>query len=161
MQRSASRAALSSDPRLTRQPPTGEAFGPASRGECMNAIARGLLGVFLLFAVFHDAFAASSIVRELPPGLVVPDAARPGPNFDVDRATEAYLDLLSPEQRELSNAYFEGGYWLQLWGVLYGLAVAALLLWTGVSQRMRDIGRRMTRRVWLQTLIYAFLWVLV
>jgi hypothetical protein len=33
----------------------------------------------------------------------------------VETATEAYLNLLSPEQRKLSDQYFEGGYWLQLW----------------------------------------------
>ena len=126
----------------------------------MHAIVRGLFVVALLFGVFAQSHAASSIVRELPKGLNVPDAARPGPNFDVDRATEAYLNLLTPEQRALSDAYFEGGYWLQLWGVLYGIVVAALLLWSGVSQRMRDIGRRVSRRPWVQTLVYALLWLL-
>lgn len=119
----------------------------------MNKIVRGLLAVLLLFAVFHEAGAASSIVRDLPPGLNIPDAARPGPGFDVDRATEAYLNLLSPEQRQLSDAYFEGGYWLQLWGFLYGVGIAAVLLYSGLSRRMRDIGRRVSRRPWIQTLI--------
>lgn len=126
----------------------------------MRAIVRGFLLLVLMFAVLPVAEAASSIVRDLPPGLQVPDATKPGPNFDVDRATEAYLNLLTPEQRELSNQYFEGGYWLQLWGFLYGVGVAAVLLGTGLSQRMRDIGRRASRQPWLQTLIYAFLWVL-
>ena len=126
----------------------------------MHAILRGFVAFVLLFAVFANVHAESAIVRDLPPGLQIPDAARSGPNFDVDRATQAYLDLLSPEQRALSNAYFEGGYWLQLWGVLYGLAVAALLMISGLSRRMRDIGRRVSRRPWIQTLIYAFLWLL-
>ena len=56
------------------------------------------------------------------------DAARPGPNFDVDRATQAYLDILSPEQRKLSDRYFEGGYWLQVGGFVYGLGIAAIFL---------------------------------
>jgi STE24 endopeptidase len=127
----------------------------------MNKIVRGLLAVLLLFAVFHQAGAASSIVRDLPPGLNIPDAARPGPGFDVDRATEAYLNLLSPEQRQLSDAYFEGGYWLQLWNFLYGVGIAAVLLYTGLSRRMRDIGRRVSRRPWIQTLIYGLFWVFV
>jgi STE24 endopeptidase len=126
----------------------------------MNAIVRGLLLVLLMFASVAAAQSAPSIVRDLPPGLQIPDAARPGPNLDVDRATQAYLDLLSPEQRKLSDAYFEGGYWLELWGFLYGLGVAAVLLCLGISQRMRDIGRRVSARPWLQTLIYAALWVL-
>jgi len=127
----------------------------------MRAIVRGfVLFVVIVCTVLPAAHAASTIVRDLPPGLTVPDAAKPGPAFDADRATEAYLALLTPEQRELSNRYFEGGYWLQLWGVLYGVLVAALLLFSGASQRMRDIGRRVSRRPWVQTLVYAFLWLL-
>jgi len=127
----------------------------------MHAIVRGFVWLVLALAILPAAHAASTIVRELPPGLQVPDAAKPGPAFDVDRATDAYLALLTPEQRELSNSYFEGGYWLQLWNFLYGVGVAAIFLGTGLSQRMRDIGRRFSRRPWLQTVIYALLWVLV
>jgi STE24 endopeptidase len=103
--------------------------------------------------------ADSPIARDLPPGLQIPDAARSGPNFDVDRATHAYLNLLSPEQRALSDAYFEGGYWLQLWGLLNGLAVAAVLLWGGISCQLRDLARRLSRRLWLQTVAYVAFWV--
>ena len=123
----------------------------------MNVVVRGFLVVLLLscgFSArrrrFDGRTQASTIVRGLRQTRARCGAA--GPGFDVDRATEAYLDLLSPEQRELSNAYFEGGYWLQLWEFLYGLGVAALLLYSGLSRRMRDIGRRFSRRPWLQTL---------
>src|SRR5690348_9483128 len=126
----------------------------------MRAIVRGFLVLVFFLAMLPAAHAASTVVRDLPPGLEVPDAAKPGPNFDVDQATDAYLALLTPEQRELSNRYFEGGYWLQLWGVVYGVVVAALLLRSGASQRMRDIGRRVSRRPWPPTLAYAFLWLL-
>jgi len=125
----------------------------------MKAIVRAFLVVLFVFALFPSAHAASTIVRELPPGLQIPDAAKPGPNFDVDRATQAYLDLLTPEQRKVSNDYFEGGYWIQLWEFVYGIGIAAVLLYTGLSRRMRDIGRRVSRP-WVQTLIYGFLWVL-
>ena len=127
----------------------------------MHAIMRGFVAFVLLFAVIANLHAESAIVRDLPPGLQIPDAARPGPTFDVDRATRAYLDILSPEQRKLSDAYFEGGYWLQLWGFLYGLGIAAIFLGTGLSQRLRDFGRRFTQRPWVHTLIYAFLWLVV
>jgi Zn-dependent protease with chaperone function len=127
----------------------------------MRAIVRGFVVLVLLFLAAQTVQADSPIVRELPPGLQVPDAAKPGPAFDVDRATDAYLNLLTPEQQALSNRYFEGGYWLQLWGFLYGVGVAAILLGTGLSQRMRDIGRRVSRRPWIQTMVYALLWLLV
>jgi len=106
------------------------------------------------------AFAAAPVTRDLPPGLQIPDAARPGPEFDVDRATQAYLDLLSPEQRQLSDSYFEGGYRLQLWSLLYGLGVAVVLLRSGLSRRMRDIARGRTQSKWLQAFIYGFLWLI-
>jgi STE24 endopeptidase len=108
-----------------------------------------------------SAHAAQPGARELPAGLQIPAAAQPGPDFDVDRATAAYIDLLSPAQRAASDAYFEGGYWLQLWSLLYGLAVAALLLWAGLSQRMRDLTRRWGRRVWPGTALYAVFYVLL
>ncbi len=107
------------------------------------------------------AESASPGAREFPPGLQVPEGARIGPNFDVDRATQAYLDLLTPEQRALSDAYFEGGYWLQLWGLLYGLAVCALLLLSGLSRWMRNLSERLVRRTYLQNVIYVALWLLV
>ncbi len=70
--------------------------------------------------------------------LQVPEGAQAGRGFDVDRATRAYLDLLTPEQRQRSDAYFEGGYWISLWDVLYGLAIAALLLFGRVASWLRD-----------------------
>jgi STE24 endopeptidase len=90
-------------------------------------------------------------VRDLPPGLQIPDGARTGPSFDVDRATQAYLNLLSPEQRKLSDQYFEGGYWLQLWELLWGVGACALLLVTGVSRRIGDWSHRLSRRRWIST----------
>jgi STE24 endopeptidase len=114
--------------------------------------------LFLFFGA--PASADSPIARDLPPGLQIPDAARPGSGFDVDRATESYLALLSPEQRALSDAYFEGGYWLQLWSFLYGLGIAAVLLWSGVSRWMRDLARGWVKWPWLQTVIYAAFWII-
>ena len=101
-----------------------------------------------------SAFGEGSIVRDLPPGLQVPDAAKPQPGFDVERATEAWLALLSPEQRQLSDAYFEGGYWLILWDFLYGAAISLALLALGWSARLRDLAERMTRFRALQAVLY-------
>ncbi|HEX5717362.1 MAG TPA: M48 family metallopeptidase [Thermoanaerobaculia bacterium] len=69
-------------------------------------------------------------------------------------ATEAYLARLSPAQREKSDSYFEGGYWLILWDFLYGLGVAALLLGTGLSARMRSLAERAVRFRPLQVFLY-------
>ncbi len=91
----------------------------------------------------------------LPPGLIVPDASRPGPGFDIDTATAAYVDLLSPAQRARSDAYFEGGYWLQCWNLLYTLALAALLLFSGISRRMADRARGISSRPFVFTSLYV------
>jgi len=97
------------------------------------------------------ASVAAPIERDLPAGLQIPEAAQAGPGFEVDRATDAYLSLLSPQQRQLSDQYFEGGYWLQLWELLWGVGACALLLLTGLSRRMRDWSKRLSRRGWVST----------
>ena len=81
--------------------------------------------------------------------------------FDPVAATEAYLARMTPEQRTRSDAYFEGGYWLQLWGFLYGAAVSLLLLATGLSARMRDLAVRTTRFAGLQTALYWLQYLVV
>lgn len=122
----------------------------------MKTIARFCYAAFIAwFGVSVSITAAAPIVRELPPGLHVPADAQPGPQFDVDRATAAWLGQLSPEQRSQSDAYFEGGYWLQLCSLLYGLGAMAILLWTGLSGRMRDLADRVGRRPWLSAGLYG------
>ena len=84
-------------------------------------------------------------------GNPVPQA----PAFNVEAATRAYLDRIPPDKKARSDAYFEGGYWLQLWQFLYGAALALLLLQTGVSARMRNLACRLIRFKPLQTIVYA------
>ena len=54
--------------------------------------------------------------------------AHAAPAFDPVAETEKYLASLPAEARAKSDAYFEGGYWLQLWQFLYGLAVLFAVL---------------------------------
>ncbi len=109
----------------------------------------------------NAAHVVAPLNRDLPPGLQIPEAAKPGPNFDVDAATESYLNLLSPEQRAKSDAYFEGGYWVGFFGGLYGLAVAAILLLSGLSRRMREVGVKFFKKPFLISMVYVTLWLLV
>jgi STE24 endopeptidase len=112
------------------------------------------LATVLLLCLAGAAAADQPIVRDLPPGLQIPAAAQPGPGFDVDKATQAYIDLLSPEQRQLSDRYFEGGYWLQLWEMLWTVGACVLLLVTGISRRMSRFAQRLSRRRWISTPLY-------
>ena len=93
--------------------------------------------------------------------LEIPEGAKAGQGFDVDKATDAYINLLSAEDRARSDAYMEGGYWLQLWGFVYGLGVAWLLLGTRLSTRMRNFSERIGRWRWLQTFIYGVQYFLI
>lgn len=81
--------------------------------------------------------------------------------FDVEAATRAYLGTLQGPAREQSDAYFEGGYWLILWGALVAILADWLLLRFRLSAAFRDIGERVSRRRWLVTWITALLYTLV
>jgi STE24 endopeptidase len=121
----------------------------------MRTSIRFLCIVLVACAWASGAEAESAIVRDLAPGLRVPAQAQAGPGFDAERATEAWLNLLSPEQRALSDAYFEGGYWIRLWALLYWLVLMAILLYTGLSRRMRELAERLSNRRWLSVALYS------
>jgi STE24 endopeptidase len=86
--------------------------------------------------------------------LIAAAAAAPAP-FDVEAATRAYLDTLQGAARARSDSYFEGGYWLLLWGTLVGVGISWLVLRLGWSARWRDWAERVTKRRWLQPALYA------
>ena len=87
--------------------------------------------------------------------------AASGPAFDVNAAVEAYLAKTPAAERARSNAYFEGGYWLQLWDFLSTVVVMWLLLRFRLSIRMRDLAERITRFRPLQTAIYWVQFIVV
>ena len=92
-------------------------------------------------------------VAPLPPAGVA--------HFDAMKATDAYLATISPKDKARSDAYFEGKYVLQLVDLLYGLAVAAILLWLHLSSGMRNFATRITRYRFLQVPIYVVQYVVV
>jgi STE24 endopeptidase len=104
------------------------------------AIPVGIL--FLLIGTWSPAWAQD---RQAPP-----DPSTVG----VDAATDAYLATVPPDKKARSDAYFEGGYWLNLWQFLWSSAVLITLLYTGLSARFRDAAGRLTRAQWLQPAIY-------
>ncbi len=92
---------------------------------------------------------------------LLPLAASAQEPFDIATATDAYLSQLTPEQKANSDAYFEGGYWLILWGFLYGAVEMWLLLGLGWSARMRDLAEKITSKTPLRTALYALQFVLL
>ena len=81
------------------------------------------------------------------------------PDFDPAQATARYLAQVSGAARAKSDAYFTGGYWLQLADLLYALAVAGLLLWTGVSARIQDWAQARTLSRSYQVMLYTCAYV--
>lgn len=123
-----------------------------------------LLAVLLVVstaALGQEASSPAITQPEIRVTLEIPPGAEAGQGFDVDAATRAYLDLVDAKQQQKTAAYVDGNYWLQLWGLLYGLGVAWLLLGTRLSAKIRDWTERVSRRRWLQTMLYAAQYIVI
>jgi STE24 endopeptidase len=120
---------------------------------------------FVLLSGFHVRVAKAQAQN---PGIAQDSAAVPAavgaksaPAFDVNAAVETYLAKMPAAERARSNAYFEGGYWLQLWDFLSTVVVMWLLLRFRLSMRMRDFAERVTRFRPLQTTTYWVQFIVV
>lgn len=125
-----------------------------------------IFGAALLLAALSLPAAAQPAASDLPqlPPHAAPTAriqvgALPvmdtTPAFDPDKATGRYLSKVSGVARARSDAYFEGGYWLQLLDLIYALGVAAALLWSGLSARIQDWAEARTNSRSYQVMLYV------
>ena len=80
--------------------------------------------------------------------------------LDPAAATQAWLGTVPRNEREKSDAYFEGGYWLILWNFLLAAAISILLLASRISTRLRDFSQRLTKFKTLQVTCYALPYLL-
>lgn len=85
--------------------------------------------------------------------LQLPPDAEWGPYFDVGRATDAYIATVPAAEREKSDAYFEGGYWIATWGTLIVVLVLWLMLRFRFAARLRDFAA--ARSPFLQSFVVA------
>jgi STE24 endopeptidase len=120
----------------------------------MTPLPRLTLALILALILALFPFLSVHAQTDSNPTLQIPAAARPGANFDVKAATDAWLATIPPDKKARSDSYFEGGYWLQLWDFLILAAILFLLLQTRLSARIRDWAERVTQRRHLQTLVY-------
>jgi len=91
--------------------------------------------------------------------LVLAAATTPA-GFDVNAATRAYMGMVQGAARARSDAYFEGGYWLLLWGALLSMLLNWALLHSGSSARWSAWAQRRTRRPWARPMLYAVPYIL-
>jgi STE24 endopeptidase len=92
--------------------------------------------------------------------LTVYDAWQAGLPRAADAATQAYLDRLPPAVVERADNYFEGGYWLELWNFLLGLAVAWLMLAGQRAARVRDFAQRVGRKPFFRDALFGAIYAL-
>ena len=81
-------------------------------------------------------------------------AVSSGPAFDVKAAVDAYLATVPPDKKARSDAYFEGGYWLQAWDFIIGAMITLFLLQTRLSVRLRDWAARLSSWSGIRDLAY-------
>ena len=80
--------------------------------------------------------------------------------FDPEAATQAYLATLKGAARAKSDAYFEGGYWLILWGALVAIVSELVQLNFGLARRWRDWAERIAPR-WLAPALFTVPYIIV
>ncbi len=121
------------------------------------------VGILITLLAAGSALAVPPPSESPRPKRTAPAAAPSAsatPRFDPVAATDAYVARLTPEQIAKSNAYFEGGYWLQLWSFLVSSAISLILLTTRLSAGMRNLAERVIGFRFaqgpLRTLIYGF-----
>ena len=100
------------------------------------------------------------LAAQVPPPPI--PAAATGDHIDPVAATNAYLATMPADKKARSDAYFEGGYWLQLWGFLINAIILLALLHFGVSARIRiDRDSPHSTKTVSQTAIYAIAFALL
>ena len=129
----------------------------------MKKLTRCSLLSLLLITMASGPVLAQAPATELPPRAAptvhVENSALPTidatPAFDAARATAGYLSRVNGVARASSDAYFDGGLWLQLLDLLWALGIAGLLLFTGLSARLRDWAEERTRWRSGQVMLYG------
>jgi len=115
----------------------------------------GVIVLLVLSTLWAGGCAAASAADPQFQIRPVNDEWRASLPRDADAATRAYLDRLPAAAVARSNAYFEGGYWLQLWNFLLGLAISGILLSGRRSARVRDWAQRVGRKPFFRDAIYG------
>src|SRR5438105_8914948 len=114
--------------------------------------------VLLLITVCF-AFALISISAKETPIPIAPDRVEQNVQTpDPAAATQAWLATVPRNEREKSDAYFEGRYWLILWNFLLAAAISIFLLASRISACLRDFAERVctgSRWLSLQVIVYA------
>jgi len=116
----------------------------------MKTFIAALFALLLSFAL--TAHAAENKQFQIQPAT---DAWRAALPHDAQKATQAYMDRLSPEVVQRANSYFEGGYWLTLWNFLINIPITWILLGRQRAARFRDWSYRVGKRPFIGDAIFG------
>src|SRR5262245_13466750 len=117
--------------------------------------------LILILFVFASTMALVPLSAQDGPAQSSPEITEHVKSFDPAAATKKWLDSVPRNQREKSDAYFEGGYWLILWNFLLASAISIFLLASGFSARLRDLFERITKVKNFQIACYAIAYLLI
>ena len=82
-------------------------------------------------------------------------------SIDPAAETARWLATLSPEDTARAISYTQGGHWLLLWGAIVSIAVAWIIIRTGVLSGIRDRLERRRKRPKLVSLLAGVTWLLM
>ena len=82
-------------------------------------------------------------------------------SFDAELATRAWMATIDTAARGKSDAYFEGGYWLILWGALAAIAADLVILRLGWAAALSARVARITRRPALRSFLFTIPYILL
>ncbi|HVY84244.1 MAG TPA: M48 family metallopeptidase [Caulobacterales bacterium] len=88
-------------------------------------------------------------------------AASAAPAFDPDAATRAWIATMGPQAIARSNAYFEGGYWLQFAGAALSIIIAMALMILGWAKGVRAWLEAKVKIYFFVCLLMALFYVVV
>jgi STE24 endopeptidase len=117
--------------------------------------------VQVLITVCCAFVVVAASAQETPMPVASPGSQQIVQTLDPAAATRAWLATVPRDEREKSDAYFEGGYWLILWNFLLTAAISIFLLTSRISARLRDFSQQMTRFKTLQVACYALPYLLI
>ncbi len=136
---------------------------PFERGFAMHANMSKHLVLLPITVCFVFALIPAS-TKESPMPVASAGTQQNVSALDPAAATQTWLATVPRNEREKSDAYFEGGYWLILWNFLLAAAISIFLLTSRISARLRDFAERVCRGSWqlpLQVILYAIPYFLI
>ena len=126
----------------------------------------GVLAFALLLASPLAAQPATAEATAAPTAETAPAASAPATTPEVERESSAaeagpLAPVPVPSPSAKAMRYYRSGTVLWWIGILWGLAVPALLLFTGFSGRLRDLAQRVGRKWFFTVALYGVLFSIV